>query len=152
LTWPDALPARGRRGKVSAVAFALPTHPAVDATHPAERLNEWSRWSLVVTILGVAAAAWGVVMALSPLLQIRQMSARGSSADVSLGYFAVLLPGFALWVVYGLARSDLALVVPNVVALLVGTSTIVVARRLRAAARPIASRRFRTTVTTSDRG
>ena len=41
--------------------------------------------------LGVAAAAWGVLMAISPLLQIRRMLERRSSADVSIAYLAVRL-------------------------------------------------------------
>jgi uncharacterized protein with PQ loop repeat len=86
---------------------------------------------VVVTVLAVSAAAWGVLMAVSPLLQIRQMWRRRSSQDVSIGFFAVLLPGFALWVAYGTARSDWALVVPNLVALLVGAATVTVAALLR---------------------
>lgn len=90
---------------------------------------------MIVTVLGVSAAFWGLLMALSPLLQIRQMWLRQSSEDVSLGFFAVLLPGFALWIAYGMARADLALIVPNVVAILVGTTTITVAMLLRRRAR-----------------
>jgi MtN3 and saliva related transmembrane protein len=86
---------------------------------------------MIIRVLGVAAACWGIVMALSPLLQIRQMWLRQSSEDVSVGFFAVLLPGFMLWIAYGMARSDWALIVPNVVAILVGVSTITVAMLLR---------------------
>ena len=77
------------------------------------------------SVLGVAAAAWGLVMALAPLLQIRRMILRRSSADLSLSYFGLLLPGFVLWVGYGLARGDWPLVVPNAVALAVATLTLV---------------------------
>ena len=86
-------------------------------------------------VLAVAASAWGVLMAVAPLLQVRRMLARHSSDDVSVGYLAVLLPGFALWVAYGIASGDLALVVPNVVAFLVGAATVVVAVRLGAGPR-----------------
>jgi uncharacterized protein with PQ loop repeat len=85
----------------------------------------------VVTILGVAAAAFGLVMALSPLLQVRRMWRRQSSKDVSVGYFAILIPGFCLWVAYGTARSDWALVVPNLVAVIVALLTVGVAAYLR---------------------
>lgn len=85
----------------------------------------------MASVLGIAAAVWGVVMALAPVLQIRRMIVRRSSADVSLGYFGVLLPGFALWVGYGLARSDWPLVIPNVIAFTVGGVTVVVGRALR---------------------
>ncbi len=82
-------------------------------------------------VLAVLAAAWGVVMGFSPILQIRQMRATGSSADFSIGYFAVLMVGFALWVAYGLAIANAALVIANTVAISVGIVTIVVATRLR---------------------
>lgn len=83
------------------------------------------------SILGVLAALWGLLMAIAPLLQIRQMWLRRSSQNVSVGYFAVLLPGFGLWIAYGVARADWALIVPNMAALVVGTTTIVVATALR---------------------
>jgi MtN3 and saliva related transmembrane protein len=83
------------------------------------------------TAFGVAAASWGVVMALAPLLQIVRMHKRRSSDDVSLGYLAVLLPGFLLWVSYGVTTADVALVVPNTVAAVVAAATIVVVLRLR---------------------
>lgn len=81
-------------------------------------------------VLGLAAAAWGVVMAVAPVLQIRRMLRTGSAADVSLGYFALLIPGFVLWVAYGLSRHDWPLVVPNTAAAAVALLTITVAARL----------------------
>lgn len=50
---------------------------------------------VIITVLALAAATWGVVMALAPLIQLRRMLRRGSSDDVSLGYLVLLLPGFA---------------------------------------------------------
>jgi MtN3 and saliva related transmembrane protein len=85
----------------------------------------------MVTVLGVLAALFGLVMALAPVLQIRRMWQRRSSEDVSVAFFAVLLPGFTLWVAYGTARADWFLVVPNAVGLLVGCSTITIALLLR---------------------
>jgi uncharacterized protein with PQ loop repeat len=85
----------------------------------------------VVGIFGVAAASWAVLMAVAPLLQLRRMVQRRSSADVSIGYLLVLIPGFALWIAYGVASSDLALVVPNVVALVVASVTVAGALLLR---------------------
>lgn len=85
----------------------------------------------VVTTLAVIAASWAVLMALAPLLQLRRMIQRGSSQDVSVGYLLILLPGFALWVLYGWADASLALVIPNLVALVVSGATTVVAVALR---------------------
>ena len=89
---------------------------------------------MIVTGLAVAAAAWGVLMGVSPILQIRRMLRQRSSRDVSIAYFAVLLIGFLLWISYGIAARNLALIVPNAVALLIGASTIAVALRLGAGA------------------
>src|SRR5690606_5771713 len=97
---------------------------------------EWGQL-MVIKVLGVSAASWGLVMAVSPLLQIRQMWRRRSSEDVSVGFFAMLMPGFALWVAYGTARSDPVLVIPNAVALLVGGATIAVATFLRRRRPPV---------------
>jgi MtN3 and saliva related transmembrane protein len=84
--------------------------------------------------LGVMAAAWGVLMALSPTLQIRRIMERRSSKDISISYLAVLQIGFMLWVAYGLALANAAIVVPNSVAFLIGVATIVIALRYRGAA------------------
>jgi uncharacterized protein with PQ loop repeat len=70
-------------------------------------------------------------MGVSPLLQIRRIVRLGSSEDVSIGYLAVLVVGFSLWIAYGLAIADAALIVPNCVALVVGITTIGVALRYR---------------------
>ena len=83
-------------------------------------------------VLGVVAASWGVLMAISPILQIRRMLDRGSSADISISYLSVLQVGFMLWVAYGIALRNPAIIVPNTVAFLVGVATILIAVRYRA--------------------
>jgi MtN3 and saliva related transmembrane protein len=83
------------------------------------------------TVLGVTAAAWGILMAISPGLQIRKMLHHSSSREVSIAYFWVLLVGFTLWVAYGLTIDNWFLVVPNAVAFTVCTTTIAVALRYR---------------------
>ena len=88
----------------------------------------------MTNVLGVIAASYGVLMAVSPALQIRRMLQRRSSADVSLGYLAVLEVGFVLWIAYGVALPNLAIIVPNAVAVTVGLATILVARHYRSAA------------------
>jgi len=85
------------------------------------------------TGLAVAAASWAVLMGISPILQIRSMLRERSSRDVSVGYFTILLIGFLLWIAYGAAARNAALVIPNCVALVVGSAVIVVALRLRPA-------------------
>jgi MtN3 and saliva related transmembrane protein len=91
---------------------------------------------MAATILAVAASSWGVLMGVAPALQIRRMLREQSSRQVSIAYFGVLVIGFLLWIAYGAAAGILALVIPNVIALLVGSAAIIVALRLRLRARP----------------
>jgi uncharacterized protein with PQ loop repeat len=82
-------------------------------------------------ILEVVTSTWGIAMAVSPAMQIRQMLQTGTSEDVSVGYFSVLVVGFLLWALYGLSIDSKVLWGCNSVAFLFGTATIVVALRLR---------------------
>jgi MtN3 and saliva related transmembrane protein len=84
--------------------------------------------------LAVIAATWGVMMALSPVLQLRRILERRSSADISIAYLAVLQVGFTLWVAYGVSLGNVAIMVPNSVAFLVGAATIAISIRFRNAA------------------
>jgi MtN3 and saliva related transmembrane protein len=86
---------------------------------------------MLPTALGLAAASWAVVMAVSPILQIREIVRRRSSAGVSIGYLLVLLVGFGLWAAYGVASHNLPLVVPNTVAFAVMSVTAGIAVRYR---------------------
>jgi len=81
--------------------------------------------------LAVLAASWGVAMALSPILQIRRILERRSSADLSLTYLGVLQVGFMLWIAYGISLQNAAIFVPNSVAFSVGLVTIFLAARFR---------------------
>jgi uncharacterized protein with PQ loop repeat len=85
----------------------------------------------VQTALAIAASLSGVLMGLAPVLQIRRMLRERSSAQVSLGYFLILMVGFVLWLAYGMSLHNLAMIVPNSVALLVTGAAIMVALRLR---------------------
>lgn len=84
-------------------------------------------------LLEVAVSIWGVAMAVSPGLQIRQMLRTGESEDVSVPYFGVLSVGFLLWALYGISIGSRILTGCNAVAFVFGVGTIVVALRLRAA-------------------
>ena len=86
---------------------------------------------MVESALAVGAASWGVLMAVSPVLQIVRVVRRRSSEDLSISYFSVLIVGFALWVAYGISIQNATLIVPNSVALIVGVSTIAIAARYR---------------------
>lgn len=83
------------------------------------------------TVLAAAASSWALLMGLAPLLQIRSMLRERSSQEVSLAYFSILLIGFVLWIAYGAAAGIVALVIPNTVALLVGSAVVIVVLHLR---------------------
>jgi uncharacterized protein with PQ loop repeat len=85
----------------------------------------------VESTLAFSAALWAIAMALGPVLQIRRIVDQRSSRGVSISYFVVLLIGFGLWLAYGIAAANLALVVPNTVAAIVMAATIGVAIRHR---------------------
>ena len=70
-------------------------------------------------------------MALSPMLQIRAIRAHRSSRGISVGYQQVLLVGFILWMSYGIALGNIAIIVPNVVATVVCVATILVSLHYR---------------------
>jgi MtN3 and saliva related transmembrane protein len=86
---------------------------------------------VVVNIFAAAAASWGVAMALAPLLQIRRIRRTRSSASISVAYQEVLLVGFVLWLSYGIAAANVALIVPNTVAVVVCAAGIAVTLRYR---------------------
>ena len=85
----------------------------------------------LASLVGPVAAAMGVLMALSPLLQARRVRRAHDSSEVSSGVFLVMRVNATAWLLYGLASSNLILVVPNVVALATTTATLIVIRRHR---------------------
>ena len=85
----------------------------------------------MTAVLATVAATWGVAMAVSPLLQIRAIRAHRSSRGVSVAYQQVLLVGFILWLSYGIALDNIAIIIPNIVAAIVAIATIAVSLHYR---------------------
>src|SRR5215472_4978755 len=77
-------------------------------------------------LLGTAATAYGVLAALTTLLQARQMLARGTSCEVSGRFFASYAGGYAIWLVYGLSTGNLSLITVDAVGLLCAGLTLAV--------------------------
>jgi uncharacterized protein with PQ loop repeat len=82
-------------------------------------------------MLGVAAGMAGILMAISPVLQIRRMLSTGSSRDFSLLYPTLLCVGFILWLAYGWALGNPPMIVSNAFSLTFMLITIGVAIALR---------------------
>jgi uncharacterized protein with PQ loop repeat len=82
-------------------------------------------------VLAVLAGGFGVVMGASPLLQALHSHRRESASDVSLAFLAVLMCGGTLWLLYGLALGNIAIIVANIVGVLSSMTTLLVALRWR---------------------
>ena len=82
-------------------------------------------------ILGTLALIAGVLMAMSPALQVRRMLQTRSSRDYSLGYPTLLCVGFVFWLAYGLALPNWSIILSNMASLAFMLSTIGVALYFR---------------------
>lgn len=78
-------------------------------------------------VLAVGATVAGLVMALSPVLQIRRMRRTRSSHDISLQYLGLLCLGFVLWIAYGASIPNWVIIGTNCASLSVMLVTILVA-------------------------
>jgi len=66
----------------------------------------------LMTVIGLVAAA---CTTFSFLPQVIQAWRTRSTKDISLGMFAIMTVGIALWVVYGVARMDVPLIAANII-------------------------------------
>ncbi len=82
-------------------------------------------------IFAVGATIAGLLMAISPSLQIRRMSQTRSSRDVSIGYLSLLCIGFIMWISYGTALGNLPMMLTNTASLTFMLVTIAVALYFR---------------------
>ena len=85
----------------------------------------------IAQLLAMAATAYGVLAALSVLLQTRQMLARRASCEVSGRFFALYPGGYAIWLVYGLSVGNVPLTIVDAVGVLCGGLTLAVTLSLR---------------------
>jgi MtN3 and saliva related transmembrane protein len=65
---------------------------------------------LLITFIGLLATAFTVA---STLPQIRKAIKTKDTEDVSIRFLLVLIGGLFLWVVYGIGRSDIVIVIGN---------------------------------------
>jgi uncharacterized protein with PQ loop repeat len=84
-----------------------------------------------VDVLATCATIAGVLMAMSPFLQVRRMRRTRSSNDVSLLYLSMLAGGFIVWLAYGLSLSNWAMIISNIASLIFMVITILVALTYR---------------------
>ena len=70
-------------------------------------------------------------MGASPLLQALHSHRRESASDVSVAFLIVLICGSTLWLLYGLALGNAAIIVANVVGVASSSTTLAVTIRWR---------------------
>lgn len=76
----------------------------------------------MIELLGLAAGALTTIAYVPQVMKVwRSRSAR----DVSLGMFALMVAGIALWLAYGLLIGSLALILANMVTLLLAGLVLV---------------------------
>jgi MtN3 and saliva related transmembrane protein len=68
----------------------------------------------LTTLIGLLAAFCTTA---SYYPQLKKCWATGSAGDLSLKMFIALSAGIALWVIYGFLKSDLVIIIANVVSL-----------------------------------
>jgi MtN3 and saliva related transmembrane protein len=69
---------------------------------------------------------FGIIMNSSLWFQVFRIIKRKSSQDISLTTYAILTPGFAVWLIYGVVKNDLPLILSNVLGLIAGVATLIV--------------------------
>ena len=76
----------------------------------------------IETLVGLAAA---ICTTVSYIPQVKKAWQTGSTGDLSLKMLAILATGIALWVVYGLLKADVVIIMANTVSLLLLASLLV---------------------------
>jgi uncharacterized protein with PQ loop repeat len=85
----------------------------------------------MLTFLGPAVTIFGFLMGIAPLLQLRRIVARRTADDLSLTQLFIIVFGTGLWLAYGLAAGDSAIITANAVAVTTNALTLAVVLGLR---------------------
>lgn len=78
-----------------------------------------------MTLIDAMGLAAGALTTTSFVPQITRIVRTKSADDISTGMFLMFCTGVALWLAYGIARSDLAVIVANVVTLVLAGAVLV---------------------------
>jgi uncharacterized protein with PQ loop repeat len=81
-------------------------------------------------LIGLVAACYGVVSALSPSLQILRMRRAGSSESLSRSYVVIGAGGYLVWFLYGLSLANTPLIVCDAIGAVMQTAVLCWALRL----------------------
>jgi MtN3 and saliva related transmembrane protein len=81
-----------------------------------------------ITIIGIIAS---VCTAISSLPQLFKLCKEKKAENVSLGMFAVLVIGLAVWVWYGILKDDWIIIIANGFSFLVNLTTFILSLRYK---------------------
>jgi uncharacterized protein with PQ loop repeat len=84
-----------------------------------------------VELLAAGATTFGLASSLTLALQTRALRRARRACEISLALLAVWAVGYAVWVAYGMALANPALIVVNLAGAVGSVATLVVAVRLR---------------------
>ena len=85
--------------------------------HNTKRMNPYTTTMDAITILGLIAAAFTTVCLLPQLLKVYQTK---STKDISTGMFLIYCMSVSLWLIYGVYRIDISIMIANSLALIQG--------------------------------
>jgi MtN3 and saliva related transmembrane protein len=89
----------------------------------------------LLIMFDIFVVAVGVIMGISPILQIVRIVHRRHSDDVSLTMFAVITFGACTWLAYGFEHHLPTVIIANIAGAVANLATILVALRYRHSAR-----------------
>lgn len=87
----------------------------------------------LASFVGLVAAGMGALTVLSSLLQARRMR---DAPEVGSSTFVAMRALAGAWLLYGVATADLVVIIPNAIALVATTQTLLAIRPRRSAAEP----------------
>ena len=82
----------------------------------------------MTTIIGIAAS---ICIAASLLPQLKKLITEKQAEDISLGMLFILTAGQILWIIYGVLKNDLIIIISNCFSLLADIVTIVLSIRYK---------------------
>ena len=82
----------------------------------------------LTTLVGICAS---VSTAVSSLPQLIKLFKEKKAENVSLGMFAVLVVGLAVWVWYGILKEDRIIIIANSISFVINLSTIILSIRYK---------------------
>ena len=82
----------------------------------------------ITEIIGIAA---GTFTAVSLLPQLIKLIREKKAEDISLFYLIILLCGLILWIIYGIRKEDLPIIVTNAISLVINVTVLILGAKYK---------------------